>query len=238
VHRNETRDGSARTIQQGKRCICDRCLAFESMCEHEHAMHGKFVKGLFAERMFQPCQIERRDQVAIDDSASNGQAVGGDSNATGDLANFSQDGEDDGVATTKNNDDDDEGSSSSDDVVLADLVRQKRPTSKCDDEGGRRKTGEKQRLLPVPRGKMSQIAGTLVDLAGQKNLHPEMSHTVTASMLDLQDMVRGQNFDADVTDVTDRAKMTLQTAEEATQSSQGQCNQGTVPKPRQEWLAV
>jgi hypothetical protein len=239
VHKNETRNDSARIIQQGERCICDRYLAFESMCEHEYAIHGKFVKGLFADRMFQPCQIERRDQVTIDDAASDsfldGQSVGGSSADIGEdnwldqsERRFTQDGEDDGVAIT--NDDDDEGHSSSDDIALADLDRRKRPAG-CDN-GDISKKSKKRKLLPVPRGRLRQIAGTLVDLASHKNVNPQLSVTVAASMLQLQDLARGQNFD----DVVEKANMIVQTAKLTTQSRTMQPRHGpeanNVGRPR------
>jgi hypothetical protein len=112
VHRNETRNESARIIQPGKRCTCERYLAFESMCEHEYAIRGKFDKDLFSESLFQPCQLEERVEIV----------------SNTDHNNFTQDVEDDGVAI--HNDDDDD-----DNITLADLGR-KRP-GECPEGGSR-----------------------------------------------------------------------------------------------------
>jgi hypothetical protein len=48
VHRNGTLDDSARIIEPGECCKCNRYLEFESMCEHECAKHGgTFVMSYF-----------------------------------------------------------------------------------------------------------------------------------------------------------------------------------------------
>jgi hypothetical protein len=64
LHRNGTRDDSARIIEPGKRCECDHYLQFESMCEHELAKHeGKFIKSLFSERLFSPVRLRNANKL-------------------------------------------------------------------------------------------------------------------------------------------------------------------------------
>jgi hypothetical protein len=159
-----------------------RYLQFESMCEHEFAIYGgQFVRSLFSERLFQPCQIEESNQAVIADDDNN----------------FPQDVEDDGVAHHNDEDDDDDDdnnnddnnddhSASADDNTLSALQPRKRQGS---DKGS---SSKKPRVERVNRREIVQACATLTDLACSTKAKPEMSVAIYSSILQLQDVARGQ----------------------------------------------
>jgi hypothetical protein len=220
LHRNGTRDDSARIIEPGKRCECDHYLQFESMCEHELAKHeGKFIKSLFSERLFQPCKIEECKQVVITDDVGQSFITSKNRDFTQDFTQeeFTQDFTqedftqedftqvDEGDNTNDN--DEDDASAADDNMTLGEIERelQKRPGYVV--AGGGRK---KQKVAPVSRTRIAQACATLTDLVSSK-AKPEMSVAIFSSILQLQDIVRGEK-------PVDEVGKVVETAQQATQS--------------------
>jgi hypothetical protein len=81
--------------------------------------------------------------------------------------------------------------------------------------------------------RMRQAFGTLLDQSTGKNIDGEMSNTIYASIKQLQDLTRGQNFD----DVAEKAARIVQSAKHATQSKTTlqarQSQSRTMLQPRQ-----
>jgi hypothetical protein len=194
-------DDSARIIEPGERCKCDRYLKFESMCDHECAKHGgTFVRSLFSERLFQSCQtvIEESVQAVIDDEDEDEE----------DSVDFTQVVEDD-------DDDEDDDDSVVDNITLAELALRKRPW--YDIIG----SGKKQKVVRVTHTKMASACAILADLACSKKGKPERSVVILACILQLQDLVRGE--------VVDNVKRKLKRPSKL--HNQGHCNQDMAPKP-------
>jgi hypothetical protein len=211
VHRKGTPDDSARIIDPGERCKCDRYLEFESMCEHEFAKHGcKFVRSLFSERLFQPGQMNEEEEENDDeeeeeeasDSIQADNSEASDSIQADNSAKFTQD-------FTQDDGDDDDDSSAADNITIAEMEKNLRKRSGAgNDTGG---SSKKQKVVPVPHGRMAQACGTLTDFACSTKVKPEMSVAVFASILQLQDIARGKK-------AVDKVDKVVETAQQATQS--------------------
>jgi hypothetical protein len=114
----------------------------------------------------------------------------------------------DGGAIT-NNDDEDDDEDDDDNIAPADLDHRRKRPAGCDN-GGTSKKSKKQKVPPVAvaRQKMRQAFETLLDLSTGKNVDGEMSHTIYSSIIQLQDLTRGQNFD-DVVEKADQKERAL-----------------------------
>jgi hypothetical protein len=99
----------------------------------------------------------------------------------------------------------------------------------------------KEKVVRVARSMMSQCVGTLVDLACGKNIKAETSVAIYSSLLQLQDICRGQGIDRGqdmargqlLDESADRVNMVVQSAKHATQSRTMLPMQNTIMLPRQ-----
>lgn len=225
IHRRGTRIDSARILQQGEHCRCDRWLAFSSMCVHEFVANDcQFKRDLFSDRMIQPFAAEK---VVITRNLyhQNNNDIEPDKVCNGGNDESEKDSEidEDNSEIDENNNnhdngdnmiglgDDDELSSDDDNIALSDLLSQRRkqpPPSATNEEdlSLTQETSATQNLpllqqsistrpQRVPRSKIVDVCSNLTSAA---EASPEISVTVYSTLTSLLDLVRGKTVNNDI----------------------------------------